>query len=139
MNDSVPKISDHRVRGASKPRGLLSACLDARIHRGTRLSEGSLDVSHFSCPPAKLPRCWDSFRHRVLLRLSRFAPRFVPDMEIDRIRDAIAAIDRLVASGAPSSAFIPYLKVLAQGHGKVVAPVFGAGTRLYRATRYHTA
>jgi hypothetical protein len=53
--------------------------------------------------------------------------------------ETLAAIRALLARGADSKEFIPFLKVLAAYHGKVRAPVFNAGARLYRATRYHTS
>jgi hypothetical protein len=52
--------------------------------------------------------------------------------------ETLAAIRALLARGADSKEFIPFVRVLAACHGKVRAPVFNAGARLYRATRYHT-
>jgi hypothetical protein len=57
---------------------------------------------------------------------------------IAEFKETLAAIRALLARGADSKEFIPFVRVLAAWHGKVRVPVFNAGVRLYRATRYHT-
>ncbi len=56
---------------------------------------------------------------------------------MDELRKAIASIRALLSEGAEPQFFVPLVQILATSHGKVHVPVFNAGTRLYRATRYH--
>ncbi len=56
---------------------------------------------------------------------------------MDELQNAMASIRALLSAGARSEAFVPLVRVLATSYGNVVAPVFDAGIRLYRATRYH--
>jgi hypothetical protein len=57
---------------------------------------------------------------------------------VDELQEAIASIRALRLRGAESSLYIPHLRILADSHGKVRVPTYGAGARLYRATRHHT-
>jgi RES domain-containing protein len=56
---------------------------------------------------------------------------------LDELKKAIESISALLASGAESELFVPFVRTIAASHEKVVAPVFDPGVRLYRATRHH--
>jgi len=58
---------------------------------------------------------------------------------MDELEEAIASIRGLLSCRAESSSLIPLVRILAASHGKVIVPVFQAGIRLYRATRYHVS